>query len=238
MKRLLPLLCLILGFGLWLGSVVAQVEKSSSQNKIIQLTLDDVIIGPVAVEYIEQGLEQAEASGAVALLIRLDTPGGLLNSTRTIVKRILSAKVPVIVYVAPPGARAGGSRGGVANAGRRESTATRVEDRPGNLASVLRREELFFDANLEALTRVGLEITRFNLTPRDEAQAQTASAGPSLERATESACDPRTSGRKRGRSGDRPRATASRSSPHRCRNRLARRHALGRPAHPSRGPSG
>jgi len=106
-RRLLPLLCLILGVGLWLGSVVAQVERPSSQNKIIQLTLDDVIIGPVVVEYIEKGLEQAEASGAVALLIRLDTPGGLLNSTRSIVKSILSAKVPVIVYVAPPGARAG-----------------------------------------------------------------------------------------------------------------------------------
>ncbi|MCM8775390.1 MAG: nodulation protein NfeD, partial [Candidatus Omnitrophica bacterium] len=51
--------------------------------------------------------DQAEADEAEALVIELDTPGGLLNSTRLIVKRILSSKVPVVVYIAPSGSRAG-----------------------------------------------------------------------------------------------------------------------------------
>ena len=50
---------------------------------------------------------EAEAQGAEALLIRLDTPGGLLAATRDIVQAELSAKVPVVVWVGPPGARAG-----------------------------------------------------------------------------------------------------------------------------------
>ena len=87
--------------------LAAAEPENPSENKVIQLTLNDVIIGPVVEEYIQQGIEQAEAEKAMALLIHLDTPGGLLNSTRKIVKAILGANVPVIVYVAPDGARAG-----------------------------------------------------------------------------------------------------------------------------------
>jgi membrane-bound serine protease (ClpP class) len=65
------------------------------------------VINPVAERFISRALEQAEVDGAALLVIRLDTPGGLLESTRNIVEDLLAAPVPVAVYVSPPGARAG-----------------------------------------------------------------------------------------------------------------------------------
>ncbi|MBI4373847.1 MAG: nodulation protein NfeD [Deltaproteobacteria bacterium] len=76
-------------------------------NKISVLTINDQIINPITAEYIEKGIERAEREGDLAIVIQLDTPGGLLSSTRTVVKKILNSQVPVIVYVAPSGARAG-----------------------------------------------------------------------------------------------------------------------------------
>ena len=64
------------------------------------------VINPVVVEYMQAGLAQAEADHAIAVIFQLDTPGGLVESTREIVKALLNAEVPVVVYVAPSGARA------------------------------------------------------------------------------------------------------------------------------------
>jgi membrane-bound serine protease (ClpP class) len=61
-------------------------------------------INPAVSDYIEKGIAQAEGEGAEAVVIELDTPGGLLSSTKDIVTQILNAKVPVIVYVSPKGA--------------------------------------------------------------------------------------------------------------------------------------
>ncbi len=61
-------------------------------------------IGPAMADYVVRGIESADASHLI--LIELDTPGGLSQSTRQIVKAILGSKVPVVVYVAPSGARA------------------------------------------------------------------------------------------------------------------------------------
>jgi len=74
-------------------------------NKAKILTIDNYIINPVTVEYIKRGLKKAEDSSAV-LVLKMDTPGGLLKSTQEIVKLILNAKVPVVTYVYPKGARA------------------------------------------------------------------------------------------------------------------------------------
>jgi len=63
-------------------------------------------INPVLVDYIEGGITHAEEDNAVACIIQLDTPGGLDTSMRDIVKSIVNAQVPVVVYVAPSGARA------------------------------------------------------------------------------------------------------------------------------------
>ncbi len=64
-------------------------------------------INPVVESYLGRVISTAEASGAEAVIIALDTPGGLDSSMRAIIQRILASRVPVVVYVYPPGARAG-----------------------------------------------------------------------------------------------------------------------------------
>lgn len=78
---------------------------ASEPPPVLQLTIADQIITPIIAEYVEQGVTQASATGAV-VVITLDTPGGLLSATQTIVRTLMNATVPVIVYVAPDGARA------------------------------------------------------------------------------------------------------------------------------------
>jgi membrane-bound serine protease (ClpP class) len=61
-------------------------------------------INPASSDYIQHAIAQAEREGAAAVLIELDTPGGLLSSTKDVIQAMLNAEVPVIVYVAPRGA--------------------------------------------------------------------------------------------------------------------------------------
>jgi membrane-bound serine protease (ClpP class) len=63
-------------------------------------------INPGTAQFVEKGLERAQREGYTVAIIRLDTPGGLDTSMRTIVKSILNSSIPVVVYVAPRGARA------------------------------------------------------------------------------------------------------------------------------------
>jgi len=72
---------------------------------VLKITIDGPI-HPIADEYIARAIMAAERRHSEALLIELRTPGGLLDSTREIVEKILASRVPVIVYVAPSGARA------------------------------------------------------------------------------------------------------------------------------------
>ncbi|MBI5507744.1 MAG: nodulation protein NfeD [Deltaproteobacteria bacterium] len=74
--------------------------------RVVAVTLDREITNTTR-DYFFAGLAHAEASHAAALLVLLDTPGGLMEATREMVREILEAEVPVIVYVSPPGARAG-----------------------------------------------------------------------------------------------------------------------------------
>ena len=73
---------------------------------VISIKIDGAI-NPVAAEYIHRGIEKAISENATCLLIHLNTPGGLLKSTRVIVGDILESRIPVIVYVSPAGAHAG-----------------------------------------------------------------------------------------------------------------------------------
>lgn len=66
----------------------------------------DALIHPVSAEFMVEAMDRADAGGAAALVFILETPGGLVDSTRTIVTRMLASKTPVVVYVAPSGARA------------------------------------------------------------------------------------------------------------------------------------
>jgi membrane-bound serine protease (ClpP class) len=66
----------------------------------------DGIINPATAKFIIESIDQAVQQGGQCLIIQLDTPGGLMDSMRNIVKKILASPIPVIVYVAPGGARA------------------------------------------------------------------------------------------------------------------------------------
>ena len=74
--------------------------------QVVVLHLNDTI-QPISEEYLTRGLTLANQIHASAVLIELNTPGGLLDSTRSMVGKILASPVPVIVYVAPSGSRAG-----------------------------------------------------------------------------------------------------------------------------------
>ncbi len=78
---------------------------AAAQAEIVKIVVDDTI-QPISSEYISRAIDQAARIKADAVLIELRTPGGLADSTRTIVEQILASPVPVIVYVAPSGSRA------------------------------------------------------------------------------------------------------------------------------------
>ena len=92
---------LIVALGLT-GQVLAQTN--SPQALVIEI---DGTINPVKVRYIERAMEQAEDLNAPLLIIKLNTPGGLLASTRDIVEMQLESEVPTAVFVAPGGSQAG-----------------------------------------------------------------------------------------------------------------------------------
>jgi membrane-bound serine protease (ClpP class) len=90
----------------WAGfSVLAQPKPAP--GPVVDLIVIDGGINPAVDDFIRESIERARARGSKALIVQLDTPGGLLTSTRSIVKEILGAPVPVIVYVAPSGSGAG-----------------------------------------------------------------------------------------------------------------------------------
>ncbi len=94
MRRLLPII-------VWLTASLAAL----AQPRVVAVTLNGVV-HPITVEIVDHALGLAEREGADAVLIRLDTPGGLLEATREITQRIVASPVPVITYVTPSGGRA------------------------------------------------------------------------------------------------------------------------------------
>src|SRR5579864_4898295 len=73
--------------------------------KIVTVDVDGMI-HPVTAEIIGHAIDQAGAENAAAVLLRLNTPGGLLDATRDITSKMVASKVPVIAYVTPSGGRA------------------------------------------------------------------------------------------------------------------------------------
>jgi membrane-bound serine protease (ClpP class) len=96
-----------LALSLLFGALVAApvVRAQDDTPRVLAVHLDNDI-NPVTQEYVDQSVDRAEDDGYAAVVLVLDTPGGLASSMRGIVKRFLAAKVPVVVYVAPPGSSA------------------------------------------------------------------------------------------------------------------------------------
>ena len=78
---------------------------SMASTKVVALTIDGVV-HPITAEIVAHAIDQAESEHASAVLIRLNTPGGLLDATRHVNERINASRVPVITYVTPSGGRA------------------------------------------------------------------------------------------------------------------------------------
>jgi membrane-bound serine protease (ClpP class) len=79
---------------------------ANASEKSVHWVEAEGIVDPIMAEYLTTSISRAEDQGAEAIIIQLDTPGGLDLSMRKIVKKILGAEVPVVVYVAPAGSRA------------------------------------------------------------------------------------------------------------------------------------
>lgn len=77
-----------------------------ASGEVLKIVVDDTI-QPIAAEYISRAIDQARKNNDQAVLIELNTPGGLVSSTREIIQKITSSPVPVIVYVTPTGGHAG-----------------------------------------------------------------------------------------------------------------------------------
>jgi membrane-bound serine protease (ClpP class) len=90
----------LLGIVAWLGAAPADAAPAVSLIEI------EGVISPVTVRLVSTAIDRAQAEGNQALIIQLDTPGGLERSMRSIVQRMLKSEIPVVVYVAPTGARA------------------------------------------------------------------------------------------------------------------------------------
>lgn len=91
----------------WLCGVIAgAVLCAALHGKEVALVHVDGAIGPATADYLARATRVAGASGAECVVVQLDTPGGLLESTKSIVQTFYASPVPVVVYVAPAGANA------------------------------------------------------------------------------------------------------------------------------------
>jgi len=101
----LLLLVLGVGHGGTGPAPAARRHAARGEGRVLLVKLDGVV-SPVSAEAIEAAIDRAERESYRALVIQIDTPGGLESSMRSMVKRMLGSKVPVIAWVAPSGARA------------------------------------------------------------------------------------------------------------------------------------
>jgi membrane-bound serine protease (ClpP class) len=93
------------GLAALLASGVLHANAATSSPSVVQLQISGVV-DPLVASYVSGQLDQAQADGAPAVVITIDTPGGLDSSMREIIQSILNSKVPVLCYTAPSGARA------------------------------------------------------------------------------------------------------------------------------------
>ena len=97
----------------WLGlailgtmTMIAAQEADSARGPVLELTVQGDVT-PALLEYIRRGISEGEKRDAELVVIRLNTPGGLLSTTRRIAEDMLGSEVPIAVHVWPSGAHAG-----------------------------------------------------------------------------------------------------------------------------------
>lgn len=98
MARIVILLALVLG--------LTAIQPAAARAGLVHVVPVEGPIGPATSDLIARSIDRAAAAGAAALVLRMDTPGGLDTSMRSIIRAIIEAPLPVVTYVAPSGARA------------------------------------------------------------------------------------------------------------------------------------
>ena len=106
--RVLALACLVIGAALLTLAPRPHAQDTAERFAVKRGLIIEIdgAIGPATTRLIQNGLERAEDRGATLAVLRIDTPGGLVTSTRDIIREIIASPVPVIGYTAPSGARA------------------------------------------------------------------------------------------------------------------------------------
>src|SRR5437660_12848663 len=97
---------LFLGLAVRLTGLAQPPASATRSPRLVYSAEVDAIIHPVSAQYMIETMRQADASGAELVVFTLRTPGGLLDSTRSIISQMLAARTPVAVFVGPAGARA------------------------------------------------------------------------------------------------------------------------------------
>lgn len=99
------LFCFIL-FAAWPQSAFSEPEITTKDIYNVHVLNIDGAIGPASADFIKRGITKAKITNADLIILRLNTPGGLVTSTRNIIQTILDSDIPIATYVAPPGAHA------------------------------------------------------------------------------------------------------------------------------------
>jgi membrane-bound serine protease (ClpP class) len=102
-----PKLRRVPGLVILISLLTLAFSTAGAQQPLVEKLILDETIQPVSAGMLARAIARANSSNAAALLIQIDTPGGLVTSMRTMAGAILSSRIPVIIYVAPAGARAG-----------------------------------------------------------------------------------------------------------------------------------
>ncbi|MCY4529567.1 MAG: nodulation protein NfeD [Chloroflexi bacterium] len=115
MRRALSFALIAVGFGgAFLSFWMSTVEAQAPHGVVVEI---DEAIQPSTARFLDRVVSEAEDGGARFVVIRLDTPGGLYDSTRDIVETILESEIPIIVFVSPSGAQAASAGTFIATAG-------------------------------------------------------------------------------------------------------------------------
>jgi membrane-bound serine protease (ClpP class) len=97
---------ILIGICLCSAPQLAQTQRAQTDAPIAVVAELDGIVHPIAAEYVDEAISEADTSDADVVVLVLRTPGGLLDSTRAIVSRMITSRAPVVVFVGPSGARA------------------------------------------------------------------------------------------------------------------------------------
>jgi membrane-bound serine protease (ClpP class) len=99
-------ICILILSLILLLPIVSSASENADADKTAQILHIDGVIGPATASFVKSGIETAHTLNAELVILLIDTPGGLVDSMRTIIRAVLSSPIPVAVYVSPSGARA------------------------------------------------------------------------------------------------------------------------------------